>query len=128
MTEQLPVKGALIGFTSMLGVNLVVVEVGGIEYVPLKPLSDLAGIDWRNSKRKMAQEHNIALFEPLLVVCGIFSEKGVLCVRRKRAWMFLARINTNRMRAQGNVQGAEALLKRQIEWAKVLHENGAPDI
>lgn len=36
--------------------------------------------------------------------------------------MFLARVNTSRMKSHGNIQAAEALLKLQLEWAEVLHQ------
>ena len=44
-----------------------------------------------------------------------------LYIRLDRAQMFLARVNTSRVRSHGNVDAANFLLKLQIEWAEALH-------
>ena len=43
-----------------------------------------------------------------------------LCIRLDRAQMFLARVNTNRVRSNGNIDAANYLLALQIEWAQAL--------
>ena len=47
--------------------------------------------------------------------------KKAIFIHLDRAYMFLTRVDTNRMRAQGNVQGADAFLVLQQEWATALH-------
>jgi hypothetical protein len=52
----------------------------------------------------------------------VTTPNSILCFRLDRARMFLARINTSRMKSHGNIEAAEALLKLQVEWAEVLHD------
>lgn len=49
-------------------------------------------------------------------------KKGVLHILFERVQMFLAQINTSRVRANGNENAANYLLALQIEWAQVLHK------
>lgn len=44
-----------------------------------------------------------------------------LYIRLDRSQMFLARVNTSRVRSHGNVDAANYLLTLQIEWAEALH-------
>lgn len=44
-----------------------------------------------------------------------------LYIRLDRTQMFLARVNTSRVRSHGNVDAANYLLRLQIEWAEALH-------
>lgn len=118
-----------VNFIRFHGLTLLVVEHQGIEYVPLKPLSDLAGIDWRNTKKSMNSEDNVKLFGATWLKQPVFAVEGgnttptplTLYIRLDRARMYLARISTARMKANGNVDAAEALLTLQIEWAESLH-------
>lgn len=111
------------------GITMVLVELQGVEYVQLKPLSDLACIDWRNTKKAIQGEDQSVLYgprwisPPILDVAGGAStpSRDALYIRFDRAHLFLARISTAQMRAQGNVAAADYLLAMQIEWAGVLH-------
>ncbi len=47
-------------------------------------------------------------------------EKGDLHFMLDRAYLFLARVSTNNMRARGNQEGAAALLALQQEWGAAL--------
>jgi hypothetical protein len=112
------------------GLTLLVVEHEGVEYVPLKPLSDLAGIDWRTIKKSMEQPDNAKLYAAKWLKPPVFAAQGgdipptpdTLYIRLDRARLYLARISTARMKAHGNVDAAEMLLALQIEWAEVLHQ------
>lgn len=116
------------------GVNLWVIEHDSIEYVPMKPLSDMAGVDWRTTKRTAIHEENAILYGSKLLSPPIFACQGgasptpsgasdqVLCIRLDRAAMYLARINVRQMKSQGNVEAAERLLGLQVEWAQALHQ------
>lgn len=52
----------------------------------------------------------------------ITPRNGALYVRLDRSRMFVARISTDRMRANGNDEAADFVLKLQIEWAEALHQ------
>ena len=118
-----------VNFIHFHGLTLLVVEHAGLEYVPLKPLSDLAGIDWRNTKRNMESPENVELLgvrwlkEPIFAASGghMTPTPDALFIQLDRARMYLARINTARMAANGNVSAARMLLDLQIEWAEALH-------
>lgn len=111
------------------GLTMLLVEHEGVEYIPLKPLSDLAGIDWRNTKKAAQGEDQAALYAPKWILPPVLAGEGgastpsreALYIRFDRAHMYLARINTAQMRAQGNVAAADQLLILQKEWANVLH-------
>ena len=118
-----------VNFIHFHGLTLLVIEHGGVEYVSLKPLSDLAGIDWRNTKKSMESAENITLMGAKWIKSPVFAGQGgditptpdTLYIQLDRARMYLARINTARMRAHGNTDGAETLLNLQVEWATALH-------
>lgn len=118
-----------VNFIHFHGLTLLVVEHEGREFVPLKPLSDLAGIDWRSAKRSMEHPENVTLMGAKWLKSPVFAGHGgdmtptpdTLFIQLDRARLYLARINTARMKAQGNVDGAEVLLTLQIEWAEALH-------
>ncbi|MCI1091764.1 hypothetical protein MOQ21_10615 [Stenotrophomonas maltophilia] len=118
--------------TSLLtfqGITMVLIELQGVEYIQLKPLSELACIDWRNTKKAIQGEDQSVLFGPKWISPPVLDGVGgastplrdALYIRFDRAHLFLARISTAQMRAQGNVAAADHLLALQIEWAGVLH-------
>lgn len=45
----------------------------------------------------------------------------MVCIRFDRVAMYLARVNTSRLRSNGNVSSADYLLALQQEWADALH-------
>jgi len=111
------------------GLILPVQAVNTVEYLPLKPLNDLIGMDWRTTKTTVQSGDNATLFEPLwlppvsIAIGGglMPPSKEVLHIRLDRAHRYLARINTERIRVNGNEQAADCLLALQLEWAKALH-------
>lgn len=129
MTTSLDISALPVNFIRFHGLTLLVVENQSVEFVPLKPLSDLAGIDWRNTKRNMESVENARLFGTAWLKQPVFAVEGghmtptpdTLYIRLDRARMYLARINTARMKVNGNEDGAEFLLNLQIEWAEALH-------
>jgi hypothetical protein len=119
------------------GLTLMVYSHDGVQYIAAKPLVDLAGMDWRSAKKSIQEADNAVLYgttwlnlaENALQGGDITPESdnesnqnAILCFRLDRARMFLARINTSRMKSHGNIEAAEALLKLQVEWAEVLHD------
>lgn len=118
-----------VSFINFHGLNLLVARHQGIDYVEAKPLSDLSGVDWRGARRALQEGDNARLYgvqrliPPQIAGLGGLKspEEGVLYLRLDRARMYLARISTDRMRANGNAEGAEKVLALQTEWAEALH-------
>ena len=46
---------------------------------------------------------------------------NMVCIRLDRVTMYLARVNTSRLRSHGNISSADYLLALQQEWADALH-------
>nr|WP_314233370.1 hypothetical protein [uncultured Moraxella sp.] len=46
---------------------------------------------------------------------------NMVCIRLDRVTMYLARVNTARLRSNGNISSADYLLSLQQEWANALH-------
>lgn len=118
-----------VGFIRFHGLTLLVVAHEGVEYVPAKPFAELAGVDWKGAKRALSSGDSAVLYgtraflPPEIRGAGgdITPRNAVLYLRLDRARMYLARINTDRMRSHGNASGADHLLALQIEWAEALH-------
>ena len=112
------------------GITMLIVKHEGVEYVYAKPLSNLAKLDWRGTRRVLQEPENAVLYgtasleHPNFVAEGgsRSSPQEGLYIRLDRARMFLARISTKNMKAKGAVEAAEALLDLQVEWAHALHE------
>ncbi len=149
--EQSYPVAELSDFIKFHGSIIFTYQVGDTRYIPIKPISDTIGIDWRNIKRNLNDTDNQHLYGVLRISAPIIdnlgghmtpqtelnngvqdsseqksSEKSVftniLCIRFDRVQMFLARVNTSRVRSNGNVETADFLLKLQVEWAEVLHQ------
>lgn len=136
-----PTVSRPVNFIRFHGLNLLVVEFEGVEYVAAQPLTDLAGMQWKGAKHTLTEPENVNLYgtrripEPEIAGSRVLKypqkaeagsagtpRSGLLCIRLDRARMFLARINTARMRGNDNADAADRLLALQIEWAKVLHD------
>lgn len=120
----------VVGLIRFHGMTMWTVEHDGNEYIYAKPLVDVAGLDWRRAKRTISESDNATLYGTKTLNHPVFASLGGprtpnpqhgLYIRLDRARIFLARIQTNQMRAQGNIDAANALLELQIEWAGVLH-------
>ena len=141
-----------VGFIRFHGLTLLVVEAITIQYVPVKPIVDLLGLDWRNQRTAIQTGDNAVLYGARRLVSPVFNavsggditplptsgnraaddldaetpsqigdRRTDLYIRLDRAQMFLARVNTTRVRSHGNVDAANYLLALQIEWAEALH-------
>lgn len=120
------------------------------KYISIKAITDVIGIDWRNVKRNLEDNDNTILYGVQRILVPKIDNLGghmtpqaeskpasqsslntkneqneqlidVLCIRFDRVHIFLARINTSKVRACGNTDVADYLLKLQHEWADVLH-------
>ena len=133
------------------GLSLFVYSTESQNYIPIKPITDLVGIDWRNVKRSITQGDNSILYGTKRIFTTKIDNLGggitpqtalnsaiqtdieqkneqneqltdLLCIQLDRVQMFLARINTSKVRSQGNIHAADYILKLQMEWAQVLHD------
>lgn len=112
------------------GVTLQVITYNGTKYVPARLLIELAGNVWRRAKHTIISGDNAILYGTTTIQIqnlDIESHTSVklielLCLQLDRIYIYLARINTNMMKAKGNVDAANSLLLLQIEWAQVLHD------
>lgn len=120
-------------------------------YIPIKPIVDLIGTDWRTARKSITSGDNVDLFGTTTLLVPKIDNSGglmltetdssnspkdeiktektqnsglyeLLCIRFDRVHMYLARINTSRLRVNGNVKAADYLLKLQHEWADVLND------
>lgn len=137
-----------VNFIRFHGLTLLVVDNSGIEYIDPRPLCELAGLQWKGAQRTMMSGDNLKLYGTRRLVPPTFGmpkpaqivaidaaqdvseadsetpgypETGLIHIRLDRSRMFLARVNTNQMRVQGNGDAADFLLNLQIEWAEALH-------
>lgn len=136
-----------VNFIRFHGLTLLVVENGGIEFLNAKALSDLVGLSWRKTRETIQSGDNTILYGTRRLVPPVFDAlgdprvpqksdsdqlgggsgtenstlQGDLYLRLDRARMFLARVNTNQVRTNGNESVADFLLSLQVEWAGVLH-------
>lgn len=118
-----------VNFIRFHGLTLLVVENEGLEYIDPRQLCELAGMQWKGARRNLQEGDNVVLYgsklleRPVLEASGTSGcpEKEALFIRLDRSRMFMARINTNNMRAKGNESGAVTLLALQVEWAEALH-------
>lgn len=123
-------------------VVLPVVKFEGLNMVPLKPVSDLFGLNWKSQREKMTGEWQKELFNtsllPVNLAAGRTSRPGIgvadqaremLCIRLDRVEAFLFSINPLKVQAAGNADGAAYLKGKIKEWSDLMHEfeqqNGA---
>jgi hypothetical protein len=147
MTTTNDISTQPVNFIRFHGLTLLVVENGGIEYINAKALSDLIGLAWRKTRETIQSGDNVILYGTRRLAHPVFDAlrdqrvsqkdsseqeegdtktentalRGDLYLQLQRARMFLARVNTNQVRAQGNASAADFLLALQMEWARALH-------
>jgi hypothetical protein len=130
---------------------LFVYSTGDLQYIPIRPIIDLIGTDWRTARKSLINGDNADLFGTTsLLVAKIDNSGGgtleiggistrldnqsdanniqkddlieILCIRLDRVHMYLARVNTSKLRVHGNIKSANYLLNLQHEWADALHD------
>lgn len=128
MSQPTPNSTRAVALITFHGLSLVVAEHKGVEYINSKPLAGLAGIHWKTAKRTLSTEANSHLYGTQELQHPVFEALGSLktpetglYIRLDRAHMFLARIDTARMKANGSIEAADKLLALQVEWAEALH-------
>jgi hypothetical protein len=114
----------------------------GQDVTPLKPISDLFGLQWERQRKKVANGEYLGRYlgfctVPLYGAGGQKSSesdtcaptsggagsqiRGQTCILLSRVAAFLMSINPEMVRAKGNVSGADYLIAKQEEWADALH-------
>ncbi len=111
------------------GLLLTVVDSGGIDYIPLKPIVELLGTQWKSARETAFSGDNCELYGTCELNEPIFNGFSTLKGTKKAVFIlleatetYLMRTNTSRMRENGNVKAADYLLNLQKEWRKALHE------
>ena len=109
----------------------------GENATPLKPLSDLFKLSWADQKKKIGK--NLATcggdippagtyFSRRLGVCTVQmygadgQKREQNCILLSRVAAFLMSINPDKVRAQGNISGADFLEAKITEWDDALHD------
>jgi len=96
----------------------------GVEIVPLKPITDVFGIDWMNQYKKIQDDWRA---EFLGVCIGDIAYAGeqkrkLVCIRLDRVAAYLMSLSPAKIRAAGNESGAAFLQAKLVEWADALHD------
>lgn len=97
----------------------------GQDITPLKPISDLFGLAWNKQYKKITDSPSFSRYLGSCtyhMVCGDGKKREQTCILLSRVAAFLMSISTDSVRASGNVEGADYLLEKQIEWADALHD------
>ena len=101
------------------GLTLPVVKnEAGVDVVPLKPISDLFGLNWPAQYKKVLRAWRAGF----LGVCAADVFDGVqvrrmLCLRVDRVEFYILSINPKRVRSAGNATGADFIQEKHEEWA-----------
>lgn len=100
----------------------------GIDRVPLKPICDHVGVDWKGQKRKLlGSEYLIKRFGLILgETCfpqyfGNLPKNDSYWLRVDRVEAFLNTLNPLKIRSKGNVDTADWLEAKHIEWDDAIH-------
>ncbi len=97
-------------------------DEAGRDVVPLKPITDLFGLDWKSQYRRTQAP---GIREYLGVCMGDVPHAGqqreMVCIRVSRVAAYLFSVNPESVRAAGNDAGATYLARKWEEWGDVLH-------
>lgn len=98
----------------------------GEDVTPLKPVvTEVLGLDWMTQYNKVTKSP--FLMRELGVCIGLKpyaddQKREQICIKLDRLAYYLMTINPDRVRANGNISGAEYLEAKISEWADALHE------
>jgi len=120
-------RAEAVDFIRFHGLKMMVVAHEGKDYVPVRPICELIGVDWRGQKRVLEDPYKTQLYG----ICWLFPPEidgfselkfAPNCyIRVNRVEAFLFGINPKRVEANGNVDAAKWLMALQHEWADALH-------
>ena len=129
MSDSIPKTASrVVGIINFHGLTLWVLDHEGADYIPARALVNLAGTDWKTARNGLFSGDAPKLFGTIELINPVFNDdpgayapKKQPYIRLDRSRMYLARINTGRMRVNNNEDAADRLLNLQIEWAEALH-------
>jgi len=106
------------------GVVLPVIEdEQGQQVVPLKPISDIFGLNWSDQHKRMQTPY---LAQRLGVCIGELPYAGqrrkMVCIRLDRVSAYLYTLNPDQIRVGGNAKGADFLEAKHEAWDDLLHD------
>jgi len=116
-----------VGFIRFHGLKMMVVAHEGNEYVAVRPICDLIGVDWRTQKIALEDPYGRQMYGTCRLlppeIDGFFELKLIQnChIHLKRVEAFLFSINPKRLAANGNTDAAKWLMALHHEWADALH-------
>lgn len=100
----------------------------GKDVVPLKPISDVIGLDWETQRKRVNGDY---LRKRLGTCTGLKHGAGMghvaeqqremTCIRLDRVAAWLNGINPERVRVNGNESAADFLERKHEEWDDILH-------
>lgn len=94
------------------------------EIVPFKPLVGVFGLDWMTQYKKIQSPwmtRHLGVCVGLMPYAGE-GKREMVCIRLDRVASYLATINPDRVRANGNTDAADFLEAKLTEWADALHD------
>lgn len=97
----------------------------GHDVTPLKPISDLFGLDWKTQYRKVTEGEFLPLHLGTCMGLNPHADgqaREQICIRVDRVVAYLMGINPERVRANGNDNAAKFLTDKLTEWADALHD------
>lgn len=97
----------------------------GEDVTPLKPISDLFGLRWDRQRQKVTESAYLVRFLGVCTLPGWGADGQIReqnCILLSRVAAYLMSISPEQVRGQGNVDGADFLVKKQEEWADALHD------
>ncbi len=100
-------------------------NANGDDVTPLKPISELFGLEWVRQHKKITNSEYLSRFMGVCVVHMYYADgqkREQTCILLSRVASFLMSINPDQVRAHGNTDGADFLEAKITEWADALHD------
>ena len=97
----------------------------GEDVTPLKPISDLFGLEWERQRKRVTGGNYYPRFFGSCTVHMYGADRQRReqnCILLSRVAAFLSGVSPERVQAAGNLDGADYLIAKQEEWADALHD------
>ena len=109
------------------GLRLPVIEHQGQEFIPIKPIIELIGIDYKGAKRALSSGHKAEFFAFCQLSVANYDGLGeasfpIPVILFRRVHFYIAQINPDAIKVQGNTAAADMLVKLHEEWAQALFD------
>lgn len=100
----------------------------GLQRIPLKPISDQIGLDWKGQKRKLLNDEYLIDRFGLIMgeasfphIADMGLKRDQYLIRIGRVTSFLNTLNPKMIRSLGNHEAADWLEAKHEEWDNALH-------